>query len=480
MKSGQQPAEKGKKMKIGYCTERLHHALHPLFLTISPGAEWEVGPDREDMDWYFQMQLDGYEVRNPGGQEKLPLDMYALKRYCYDYYRDGGLFLPWGIISGIRPTKLSRQIYEQVEAMTFEDFRDKIWKLDRVSPEKADLLWQVLQTENEYLSRINADQPSAESDMHLYVGIPFCPSRCYYCSFSAGIAHENDVRLKDYVTLLQTELEDLKPIWQKRRIRSLYIGGGTPTILNETLLIRLLDKIAAVINLDELEEFTVEAGRPDTISPTKLNVLKDYQVNRISINPQTFSDQTLARIGRGHTVDDVLRAYEWAGARDFLINMDLIFGLPGEGLAEVEKSFRYMEKLRPDNITVHTLTPKRGADLSQEQKAGIWQASHQIGEMLNRWQAYMNSGGWRPYYLYRQKNIYFENVGYALPGREGIYNMETMLEKRSILALGAGSISKKVEKNKISRYDMPKQMEAYRRAVTSTGQKKLNFFIEKC
>ena len=157
--------------------------------------------------------------------------------------------------------------------------------------------------------------------------------------------------------------------------------------------------------------------------------------------------------------------------------MDLIFGLEGESLADAENSFRQIEKLRPDNITVHTLTPKRGADLSQQQKQAIWQGGQGIGAMLDNWRSYMRQGGWQPYYLYRQKNIYFENVGYSLPGAECIYNMETMLERQSVIAIGAGSISKKVEADKISRYDMPKEWQAYRDSLAERLAQKRRFLL---
>ena len=313
---------------------------------------------------------------------------------------------------------------------------------------------------------------------HLYIGIPFCPSRCYYCSFAAGVVRTGDDRLGQYVRLLGRELAELKELWQEKPLRTVYIGGGTPTVLSEDLLRELLTVLAETVSLNTLAEFTVEAGRPDTISPEKLDILREFGVHRISINPQSFSDRTLAVIGRSHTVAEVFRAYEAAKERGFAVNMDLIFGLEGETLVDVENSFMQMEKLRPDNITVHTLTPKRGADLSLRQKQAIWQGGQGIGAMLDQWRTYMRRSGWQPYYLYRQKNIYFENVGYSLQGTECIYNMETMLERQSVIAIGAGSISKKVEADKIRRYDMPKEWQAYRESLTERVAQKRRFFLE--
>ena len=461
-------------MMIGYESERLHHALHPLFLTINPESQWAVSEDDGKMDWYFASSGEGFLVRQGQHKKALPADLYAVKREIYDYfYREEKITLPWGIISGIRPTKLARQIREQENITNLADFQERLWQIDRIRQDKAELLWDVMETEDFYLK----EQGNADGQ-HLYVGIPFCPSRCYYCSFAAGVIRSGDDRLRQYVSLLGQELRELKELWQKKSLRTVYIGGGTPTVLDESLLQELLTTLAEVVNLKALAEFTVEAGRPDTITPAKLDILRQFGVQRISINPQSFSDRTLHRIGRSHTVAEVFQTYEMAKERGFAVNMDLIFGLEGEGLADVEHSFRQIEKLRPENVTVHTLTPKRGADLSVKQKQTIWQGGHGIGSMLDRWRGYMQQGGWQPYYLYRQKNIYFENVGYSLPGAECIYNMETMLERQSILAVGAGSISKRVEPDKIRRYDMPKEWQAYRESLPEKGKQKRRFFME--
>ena len=460
-------------MIIGYDSERLHHALHPLFLTIDPDSRWFTGADDGQADWYFAGAEQGFSMRRGKNKKVLVADLYAVKREIYDYFfRQEGVRLPWGIISGIRPTKLARQIREKEKTADLGAFQQKLWQIDRISPEKAELLWQVLRTEDQYLQ--GRGQAAGQ---HLYIGIPFCPSRCYYCSFAAGVVRPGDDKLTQYVRLLGRELAELKELWQEKKLRTVYIGGGTPTVLSADLLRELLTDLAAAVDLNGLEEFTVEAGRPDTISPEKLDILRQFGARRISINPQSFSDQILIRIGRSHTVAEVFAAYEAARERGFLINMDLIFGLEGESLADAENSFRQIEKLRPDNITVHTLTPKRGADLSQQQKQAIWQGGQSIGAMLDNWRSYMRQGGWQPYYLYRQKNIYFENVGYSLPGAECIYNMETMLERQSVIAIGAGSISKKVEADKISRYDMPKEWQAYRDSLAERLAQKRRFFL---
>ncbi len=468
-------------IKIGYDSEKLHNALHPLFLLVDPDAEWMMGEDDGQVDWYFAHTRTGFWIRKRAGMSKmsqikeLPNDLYAVKREIYDYFqKEKNITLPWGVLSGIRPTKLARKLSEKEGLMNLSAFQQRLWELDRISPQKAELLWQVLQTENRYLQGLKVE---VAEGLHLYIGIPFCPSRCYYCSFAAGVVRSGDNRLKDYVDLLIREMKALKSLLQGRVIRSIYIGGGTPTVLSEELWRELLTVLTEMVDMQGLEEFTVEAGRPDTISAGKLDILKEFGVGRLSVNPQSFSDKTLEKIGRGHTVTEIFAAYELARERGFRINMDLIFGLEGEGLSEVEHAFRQMEKLRPENITVHTLTPKRGAVLSERQKYEIWQGGQGIGAMLELWRGYMEQMEYKPYYLYRQKHIYFENVGYSMAGAECIYNMETMLERQSILAIGAGSISKKIELNGVRRYNMPKESGAYRLAVETGLTGKLQFFL---
>lgn len=462
-------------MTIGYQTERLHHALHPLFLNLLPGALWRVGEDYEDCEWYIGETEECYILQHRQEQWRQDKDLYAVKRFIYDYFeREYQLSLPWGIISGIRPTKLTAQMMAKCPSTDSESFREQIWSKYRVSAQKAEMLWDVYQTEQEYLGR-----SQGKSGMHLYIGIPYCPSRCYYCSFaSAVVKEEQDERLERYVELLRQELILLREVIGNHRIRTIYLGGGTPTILSNQFLDRLCGYLAEEVVLQSLEEFTVEAGRPDTITAEKLQTLKKYGVNRVSINPQTFSDKTLAAIGRNHSVEEVFQTFAMARELGFLINMDLIFGLKGETGQDVELSFREITRLRPDNITVHTLTAKRGADLSQGDRAEMAAVGLDIGWMIDFCRKGMKDHGYRPYYLYRQKNIYFENVGYSLPGRECIYNMETMLERESILAIGAGAISKKIGKNKITRHENPKQFEAYLKVLEQKCIEKKKLFAQ--
>lgn len=463
-------------MKVGYSSERLHHTIHPLFLILSREAEWFVGQDDGQAEWYMEDKDRYFGVRHKQEEHQIEKDIYAVKRFCFDYYREHeGQTLPWGIISGIRPSKLARLIWQKKPDLNLEDFCDTLWQGYRISQEKAVALWQVLQAENKYLFQ-NTEKVSEKPAAHLYIGIPFCPSRCYYCSFVAGVVKEGDEKLERYVNLLEKEIDYLKPLWQQRKIRSLYIGGGTPTVLSAELLERLLAKIRSELPLIDLEEFTVEAGRPDTITEEKLDVMKQYGVDRISINPQSFHDQTLRKIGRGHSVEQVIKAYHLAKKRGFTVNMDLIFGLKEEGMEEIRQSLSQVLELGPENVTIHTLTPKRGADLSGRDKEEISAISQEIGAMLRYAQEVLQASGRKPYYLYRQKNIYFENVGYALEGTECSYNIETMIEREPVIALGAGSISKNIIGKKITRFEMPKEWHAYEISLEEKLKSKLTFF----
>lgn len=470
-------------MKIGYSSERLHHAIHPLFLNLEPKAAWGVGDDIEQYDWYFKEEEASYSVRYKGESRTLTKDIYAVKRYCYDYYADCfGVTLPWGIISGIRPTKLARMIWQSNPDMNFAEFYSKLWDRARVSEKKAEMLWEVLWCENKYFNkkkvgRVPIKESGEQEKIHFYLGIPYCPSRCYYCSFASAIIKGNEQgKLDTYLGMLETELEILSDILGSGRVRTIYIGGGTPTVLSAEQLEKLLQRIHDTIPQDNIEEFTVEAGRPDTITLDKLEILKKYGVNRISINPQTFSNQTLAKIGRHHTVEEVIQTFVMAKEMGFVINMDFIFGLKGETKDDIYHSFAEIKKLRPDNITVHTLTAKRSADLSQKDREQVDSVGRNIGELLDFWYTKMQEESYAPYYLYRQKNIYFENVGYSLSGKECIYNMETMLEKESILAIGAGSISKKVQGKKITRFEMPKEIDAYSKNILEKCKEKRELF----
>lgn len=382
----------------------------------------------------------------------------AIKRELYGLLSARtGKTLPWGTLTGIRPTKIALSRLDQ--GVPEEEIREFMEKTYLTSNGKIDLSLEIAEREKELLSHIDY-----ENGYSLYVGIPFCPSICLYCSFSSSPLSVWKSRVDDYLDALCREIEQTAHIWREKQLDTVYIGGGTPTTLEPYQLERLLDKLEECFDLAHVKEFTVEAGRPDSITAKKLQVLKDHPVTRISINPQTMNDRTLEIIGRRHTVQQTTEAFALARRIGFdNINMDLIVGLPGEGYAEVEHTMRQVTALAPDSITVHSLALKRATRLNlfKDQYAPMSFVNNQ--EIMDMTARYAAQAGQFPYYLYRQKNMAgnFENVGYAREGAAGIYNILIMEEKQSILALGAGASTKLVNGERIERVENVKDIRSY-------------------
>ena len=349
-----------------------------------------------------------------------------------------GRSLAWGTLTGVRPTKLAMQKIES--GMTQEEAARFLEDTYYVSKEKARLACEVACRENDLLSRLDC-----KNGFSLYVGVPFCPSVCSYCSFSSSPIGEWKDRVEAYLDALIREIRAIGEMTegQGRRPDTVYIGGGTPTTLEPEQLKRLLDTVTECFDLSGTLEFTVEAGRPDSITEEKLSVIREYPVSRISVNPQTMQQKTLDLVGRRHTVEQTIHAFELARNIGFdNINMDLIAGLPGETVVDMEDTLRRIEALRPDSLTVHALAIKRAARFGQEGRTADLHA--EISGMVESAYASARRMGLVPYYLYRQKNIAgnFENVGYAELDKAGIYNILIMEEKQTILAAGAGASTK--------------------------------------
>ena len=363
-----------------------------------------------------------------------------VKQALYDLLKDiTGMKPPWGSLTGIRPTRL---LYEAMEAgLSPDDAVRHLIEVYDVSPDRAALLSDI--------ARMQTGLRAAGPDrFDLYVGIPFCRTRCSYCSFSAG--EIGDGRLVEpYVGALLREIELCRDMMARAgmRLRAGYVGGGTPTAIPCDALERVL--AAAQAAFPDAVEWTVEAGRPDTIDAEKLTMLKRRGVGRISVNPQTFSDDTLRRVGRAHTGAETIEAYRMARALGFDdINMDVIAALPGETVADFAHTLDVIEALAPDSVTVHSLAIKRSSRLHEQLVVagdGYGQIAREgAAEMIALARARLTAAGWRPYYLYRQKYMAgnLENVGYAKPGKACLYNIGNMEETVSVLALGAGAITK--------------------------------------
>lgn len=373
----------------------------------------------------------------------------------------------WGILTGIRPSKISRQIYAQTQdaAKTRKVLRDEYF----LYPKKAAILTDITINEQRIIDRLDKKSCS------LYISIPFCPTRCAYCSFVSFATKRLLSMIPDYVDRL---IRDLDVVFDSIKnhglsLKTVYIGGGTPTTLSAEELARIFDKIAEHIDPASLDEFTLEAGRPDTITAEKLAVAVASGVTRISINPQTLNEAVLKEIGRYHTVDQFYKSFEMARESGVkYINTDLIVGLPGDSHRSFVKTMDNIVKLAPDNITVHTFCVKKAADLAHS--AGIYTGpGGDAQKSVDYSQLRAKSNGYIPYYLYRQKNSVsnLENVGFAKPGAEGLYNIYIMEEVHHIFAVGAGAVTKLVErdKNRMMRIFMDKYPYEY---LSAEGEEK--------
>ena len=342
----------------------------------------------------------------------------------------------WGVLTGIRPVKLAMQLHDM--GLSEEEIRKKLEEERLVSDEKLDLLLTTMEHELEIRA---SSRPNSVS---LYISIPFCPSRCSYCTFTSHSVEKAAKLIPQYVELLCGELKDIAVLIDEigLHLETVYMGGGTPTVLTAKQLDRVLSTVNESFDMTGVRELTVEAGRPDTITAEKLAVLKKNGVGRISINPQTMDDEVLAAIGRKHTAEDVKNAFALAKTFDFdSINMDLISGLPGDNMEKFRKTIAEVIAMNPDNITLHTLTVKHGANLAPMAQS-VFAAT---ADAMNEY-AYgeFAKAGYFPYYLYRQKGTVdnLENVGFCKPGKEGIYNIFIMDETHTVLSAGAGGVTK--------------------------------------
>ncbi|WP_320919768.1 coproporphyrinogen dehydrogenase HemZ, partial [Eisenbergiella porci] len=398
--------------------------------------------------------------------EERPVVKNELKQLLYRVLSDHtGKELPWGTLTGIRPTKIAMQFLEEnapgtQNPMTEADILSYMQETYYCSEEKALLAIDIAKREKRILADIHY-----EKGYSLYIGIPFCPTTCLYCSFTSFPIFSWKDRVGEYLTALEKEIDFVREACQDKILDSVYIGGGTPTTLEPEELRRLLSKVRASFDFSQVKEFTVEAGRADSITRDKLRVLKEFGVTRISVNPQTMNQETLNIIGRRHTVEQVEEAFRLAREEGFTnINMDLILGLPGETKEHVERTMEAVTRLCPDSLTVHSLAIKRASRLSlwiEENGIETLHNTDETMEIAAEGAARMNM---KPYYLYRQKNMSgnFENVGYATEGNYGIYNILIMEEKQTIMALGAGTISKAVYPDgRIERCDNVKDVALY-------------------
>ena len=386
-----------------------------------------------------------------------------------------GMQQSWGILTGIRPMKLYHKYRQQGNST--EQAQQLLMDRHRISSEKSELLAKVADVQ----LRSVPDLYDLKEEVSIYIGIPFCPTKCAYCTFPAYAIHRKNGRVESFLDGLHEEIREMGKWLTERNmaITTIYFGGGTPTSIEAEEMDALYETMyASFPNMENVREVTVEAGRPDTITPAKIEVLKKWGIDRISVNPQSYTDETLKAIGRHHSVQETVDKF-WLSRNMGMknINMDLIIGLPNEGIEEFQHSLDETAKMQPESLTVHTLSFKRASEMTRNKdkyKVANRETVEQMMKLGEQWNA---ENGYEPYYLYRQKNILgnLENVGYAKPSEESIYNIVIMEEVQTIIGVGCGASSKFIDPTtgKITQFYNPKDPAAYILTFEDAIEKKL-------
>lgn len=469
-------------ISLSFNRRDFEYDVYSLIRAFEPGCQivtWYEGeqePEQADETWdryqvHYEPDRITFAVRR--GQETVcerqaPVEYEkdrahtknVLKQLVYRTLSEmTGKQLPWGDLTGIRPTKIPMKLLE--EGWKNTEIAEYMRSTYFTSPQKTALAITIANRERAILEPVNY-----EKGYSLYVGIPFCPSICLYCSFGSHVLSRWAHMVEPYLEALFRELRFISEQMKDYTLDTVYIGGGTPTTLTPDQMRRLLTVLAEKFPLEQVQEFTVEAGRPDTITREILEVLREFPVSRISINPQTMNQETLDLIGRRHTVEETIEVFHMAREMGFdNINMDLIVGLPGEDAEKVAHTLEEIEKLDPDSLTVHSLALKRATRLNLMKDQYTEISFENSAEIMDMAQDCARRMGMGPYYMYRQKNIAgnFENVGYSREGKAGIYNILIMEEKQSILAAGAGASTKFVFQHgeRIERVENVKDLKNY-------------------
>lgn len=374
-----------------------------------------------------------------------------------------GIVQKWGILTGVRPTKLLHR--KNIDKIPFEIAQGELKEDYLITDEKITLLQEIVERQLEVVP----DLYELKNEVSIYIGIPFCPTKCAYCTFPAYAINGRQGSVDSFLGGLHYEMKAIGN-WLKEnklKITTIYFGGGTPTSITAEEMDLLYEQMyESFPDVENIREITVEAGRPDTISNEKLEVLKKWNIDRISINPQSYIQETLKAIGRHHTVEETVSKFHLARSMGMNnINMDLIIGLPGEGVKEFTHTLQETEKLMPESLTVHTLSFKRASEMTKNKEKYKVADRIEIDKMMSLAEDWTKDHQYYPYYLYRQKNILgnLENVGYSLKGQESIYNIMIMEEAQTIIGLGCGASSKLVHPitGKITRFANPKDPKTY-------------------
>lgn len=455
-------------LKYRYDVYQMFNIYYPLYeIKFEDKGDYIIDIEEDKVSFSYKKLYKEALLGENIKEDLKKLIFSSLKEITGDYY-------PWGILVGIRPSKIALKYLEEgkSEDEIIELFRNK----HLASEEKARLCIEVAKKEKKL---VNKD----EKNIAIYIGMAFCPTRCFYCSFTANPIRGNKKLVNPYLEALTYEIREMKKYVDERglKIESVYFGGGTPTAVNNEEFEEIMKEIYnAFVENRNLIEFTVECGRPDSITLEKLQTMKKYNTTRISINPQTMNDNTLKMIGRGHSSQDVIEKFNLARELGFNdINMDMIIGLPGEGIKEAKYTAEEILKLRPDSLTVHGLSLKRASILyenfilkkgiqikNQEELSSMYEMSRILAKDLDI----------KPYYMYRQKNMVgnMENLGYSKVGKECLYNIQMIEDKQTIIALGADAVSKVVflEENRIERFGNVKDIREYTSRIKEMVEEK--------
>ncbi len=390
-----------------------------------------------------------------------------------------GIRQQWGILTGIRPMKLYHRHYQKLK--NHEAVKREMAKRYRIHIDKLNIMEQIHRVQLEAIP----DLYDIKNEVSIYIGIPFCPTKCAYCTFPAYAiqSHRKHGRVNQFLDALHEEMRLIGEELRRRdvRITTIYFGGGTPTSIEAEEMDELYALMYDVFpHMDKVREITVEAGRPDTITKEKLEVLKKWGIDRISVNPQSYTNETLKAIGRHHTVEETIEKF-WLARQSGMnnINMDLIIGLPNEGVEQFRHSLKETAKMQPESVTIHTLSFKRASEMTQNKERYKVAPRHVAEQMMQEGIEWTIQNDYVPYYLYRQKNIVgnLENIGYSKCKEESLYNILIMEEAQTIIGIGSGASSKFVYPDgKITQYLNPKEPVAYTVGVQKVGQEKAQLF----
>lgn len=469
-------------MKIKINNNKFRYDIYHIVSLFFDYSEVEIVED--DSDYSIEVLDDSvkisssHNVQRHSFEEGLTLSQ-NIKKGIYLFFKEkNNISIPWGTLVGIRPTKKVISLME--EGYSEEKIKDYFKVHNCTSDEKVQLCIDVAKVEKEFVNK-------EEKKVGIYIGMPFCPTRCLYCSFASNPISGCKNIVQPYLDALTKEIIAFSDYIKEKNItiESVYFGGGTPTAVNNDQFENLLEVIYRSLIKDKgVKEFTVECGRPDSITEEKLKAMKTYCVDRISINPQSMNDSTLKAIGRNHSVNDIIEKFNLARNLGFdNINMDIIIGLPNEDESHVKNTCKYLKELAPESITVHGMSIKRSSKLHEDIVNKVNFILPTTSELQNMYKEVSDCAkdlNMIPYYMYRQKNMVnnMENVGYCLEGKECIYNIQMIEEKQTIIALGADAVSRAVflEENRHERFPNLKDVREYTKRIDELIEKKKKFF----